>query len=109
MTLTSLYSNQVSTNGYISLRDPGNLRSGSQFFFINTAPIIGPLWEEFDFRSTGIVFYRTSRENVSLEMVADIIAKENPELLNFRPTSCVVVTWFQALIFSRQFPEVWRE
>ena len=35
--------------------------------------------------------------------------KENPELRNFRPTSCIVVTWFQALIFSRQFPEVWRE
>ena len=95
----------MSTNGFVSFGDPSHLRRGALFSFLNT-PVIAPLWAEFDFRSSGSLYYRTSRDSVLLKMVADIIANENPELNGFHPTSCVVITWFQALIFSRRFEEV---
>ncbi len=95
-----LFLMQVSTNGFVSFVMPDLLHVTQ--FPSNNFPLIAPLSADFDFRETGSVYYRVISENCTLlPVVADEIRRLNPSLkTNFQPTMCVIVTWFEASLFS---------
>ena len=69
-------------------------------FSASTTPLVAPLWADFDFRDTGSVYHRVSRDDYILDKAASRIAAMNPDLASYRPTLCVIATWFQATLFS---------
>ncbi len=96
----TLFLMQISTNGFVSFAMP-DFHQVTQFLS-NGFPLIAPLSADFDFRQSGSVYYRVISENCTLmPVVADEIRRLNPSLkTNFQPTMCVVVTWFEAILFS---------
>ena len=66
-------------------------------------PVIAPLWADFDFRDSGNVYHRASQDQTLLDAVASRIHETNPSYSDFRPTLCIVVTWFRARLFSGGF------
>ena len=89
----------MSTNGFVLFGAPSNsLRVSS--FSLSSVPVIAPFWEDFDFRSSGTVYYRTSQDDGILNKVAEVIAAENDDFSSYHPTQCVVVTWSEALLFT---------
>ena len=58
--------------------------------------MIAPLWTDLDFRSRGLIYYRTSQDPDVLNQVVDMIAAMDPGLSDYQPTLAVVVTWFDA-------------
>ena len=69
-------------------------------FGASTTPLIAPLLADFDFRDTGSVYHRVSRDKFILDMAASRIAAANPGFASYRPTLCVIVTWVHATSFS---------
>ena len=90
---------QVSTNGYLSFEAPPEVHHHALFNSI-LIPLIAPFWSDFDFRISGTVYYRTSQDSMLLSEIAEAVVSSNPEFDGFQPTSCVVVTWSQASLFS---------
>ena len=84
----------MSTNGYVLF---GALSNSLRVSSFSLSPVIAPFWEDFDFRSSGTVYYRTSQDDGILNKVAEVIATENDDFSSYRPTQCVVVTWSEAL------------
>ncbi len=101
---------QISTNGLISFdRNFSQFRSYTVSPFPRTSspylPLIAPLWADFNFRDSGIIYYRLATDENTLEAVADVIASLNSDYSQFTPTLAVVVTWFQSK-FLRSEAEV---
>ena len=71
----------------------------------STVPIIAPLWADFDFRDTGVIYYRVSQDMNLLSYANTIFSDVNPSLSVFQPKLCIVVTWLSASLFSRDFIE----
>ena len=94
-----LYFVQISTNGFFSFEAPPELHRRTLYSSL-AIPLIAPLWADFDFRSSGAVYYRTSQDSALLERVAFVVASSNPELVGFNPTSCLIITWHQASIIG---------
>lgn len=100
---------KVSNNGYICFGYcPKNQRVS--LLPTSSVPLVAALWEDFDFRnsafrSSGTVFYRTSNDSLLLKAMAARIAQENPDLRDFRPSLSVIVTWFEAFLFSGMFSD----
>lgn len=97
----SYYFVQISTNGLISFdRNISQFRSYTVASFPRRSPpylpLIAPLWADFNFRDSGIIYYRLATDRNTLEAVADVITSLNPNYSEFRPTLAVVVTWFQS-------------
>ncbi len=93
---------QISTNGLISF--------GSSFSSFRasglpstTAPIIAPLWADYDFRDSGAIYYRISQDMNILSYVASLLSTMNPGLVTFQPRLCIIVTWSSASLFSYDF------
>ena len=86
----------MSTNGYVLFGAPSNSPRVSSFT-LSPVPVIAPFWEDFDFRSSGTVYYRKSQDDGILNKVAEVIAAENDNFSSYRPTQCVVVTWYEVL------------
>ena len=59
-------------------------------------PTIAPLWADFDFSEVGSIYYRVTDDPVTLKDVRDMVTDFNEELLDYRPSLAVVVTWFEA-------------
>ena len=59
-------------------------------------PTIAPLWADFDFSEVGSIYYRVTDDPVTLKYVRDMVTDYNEELLDYRPSLAVVVTWFEA-------------
>ena len=89
----------MSTNGFILFDEPSNSLHASSFS-MSPVPVIAPFWEDFDFRSSGTVYYRTSQNDGILNEVAEVIAAENDDFSSYHPTLCVIVTWSDALLFT---------
>ncbi len=64
---------------------------------------MAPLWADFDFRDSGLVFHRVSQDDLLLDSAASRIAAMNQDFAGYRPTLCVIVTWSQAVLFSNTF------
>ncbi len=64
---------------------------------------MAPLGGDFDFRDSGSVYHRVSRDDFILDMVARRIAAKNEDFVDYRPTLCVISTWFKAVLFSTTF------
>ena len=93
---------QVSNNGLILFGDTfarKRLNALPDF----DVPVIAPLWARFDFRDYGNVYHRASQEQTLLDAVASRIHETNPSYSDFRPTLCLVVTWFRARLSSGSF------
>ena len=91
---------QISTNGFVSFAPPTGQHVNQ--FASNNFPLIAPLSADFDFRVLGRVYYRVVDQNcVLMPVVANKIQSLNAGLhASFQPTLCVVVTWFEANLFS---------
>ena len=93
---------QISTNGLISF--DSNVKNFQSYIVPHDfprrsrpyLPLIAPLWADFNFRDSGNIYYRLTADSESLETVADVITRLNPNYSHFRPTLAVVVTWFQS-------------
>ena len=59
-------------------------------------PLVAPLFADYDFREAGNVFYRVTQEEGILSKARELIGVDG-----YFPTSCVVVTWSEARLFSR--------
>lgn len=97
---------QVSTNGLILFSDPSGSLTNVRALPTCNLPLVAALWEDFDFRASGSMFFRTATNKSDatlLDSVASKISQMNPDLSGFRPTLVVVVTWFEAILFSGQF------
>lgn len=70
------------------------------------APVIAPLWADFDFTRTGLVYYRTVEDPPTLQLVASMISSVNPDLLSYQPTWAIVTTWFAAGLYDNSRVEV---
>lgn len=92
---------QVSTNGIISFQSPFNSFRVSSLP-TSSAPMIAPLWADYDFREAGNVYYRVSQDTVTLGRVQEMITEANPDFKGFSPSLCVIVTWSEATLFSRR-------
>ena len=69
---------------------------------LSSAPIIAPLWAEFDFRDAGFIYYRMSQDMDLLSYANTIFFSDvNSSLSVFQPKLCIVVTWLSAILFSR--------
>ncbi len=87
---------QISTNGILSFEN-----SYPTFSLCSPMPcapevIIAPVWTDLDFRESGVMFYRSSKDSVILGQIASTIAEVNPGLSDYQPTEAVVFTWFEA-------------
>lgn len=89
----------MSTNGFVLFGAPPNSLHASSFS-ASPVPVIAQFWEDFDFRDSGTVYYRTSQDDTILDNVALVIAAENDDFSSYRPTQCVIVTWSEAILFS---------
>lgn len=58
-------------------------------------PAILPLWANFNVNTSSLVYYRISKDAVTLQEVARMIYNVNIEFVLFQPTLAVIVTWFQ--------------
>lgn len=96
---------QISTNGFITFESPAEVFHWSLLSAL-PVPLIAPLWAEFDFTSSGSVYYRTSQDRELLERVAAIVVHENPNLDDFHPILLIVVTWFRASFLSVTISQV---
>jgi hypothetical protein len=59
-------------------------------------PLIAPLWSDFDFSTSGFIYYRQANDSETLNRVQRMITDVNPGLSAYQPTLAVVVTWFEA-------------
>lgn len=63
-------------------------------------PVIAPRWTDWTFKETGSIYYRETRDQTTLDQVAEMIADVNPGLGDYQPTLAVIVTWFEARHFN---------
>ena len=93
---------QVSNNGLILFGDTFTRKRLNALPDFDV-PVIAPLWSDFDFRDYGNVYHRASQDQTLLDAVASRIHETNPSYSDFRPTLCLVVTWFRARLSSGSF------
>ena len=94
---------QVSTNGLLSFDEA--VRDHTPCDLPCTrVPVIAPAWTDWTFLedSTGTIYYRVAQDQVTLDEVVEMITEVNPELSDYLPTLAVIVTWFEARLYSNQ-------
>ena len=94
-----IFLTQVSTNGFLTFSTSIDSHHVTQFPS-NDFPLIAPLAADFDFRESGSVYYREITQNCTLVPALQIQSLNTDLLDNFQPTMCVIVTWFEANLFS---------
>ena len=65
-------------------------------------PLIAPFWADYSFRESGTIYYRVVNDSATLSYVAHKIANASVAFRGYKPTSAVIVTWFQSKVFRLQ-------
>ncbi len=88
----------MTSHGVFSFQQPNLDESLEQS---STIPIIATLWTQTaSQQGSGTLYSRVTDDAATLELVSDILMKENMEFSNFQPSLAVVITRLRNTLVS---------
>lgn len=62
-------------------------------------PLVAPIWADFNFKSSGTIYYGVHENDDISDHITSMIARSNSDFLDYTPTLAIIVTWFQSSLF----------